>query len=269
MAADSDRREFPVLRYRQGQISEVSDVVVAEYNLTIQVNGKEFVILLCTPRSLENLVAGFLFSEGVIQSRNDLQELSVDVARLLARVTLRKQAASTLSGDVRKTVPTAGGKGHTPLNTCEIQSLPGNMDGTFTIQPANVLEIMARFSRQSQLFLDTGGVHSCALSDGSEILVFEDDIGRHNALDKVLGHAMMVDMPLHDKVVLTSGRVSTEILAKVARHGIPAIISRSAPTSAAIEQAQALNMTLIGFARDDNFNVYSNFACLDLPARER
>jgi FdhD protein len=114
------------------------------------------------------------------------------------------------------------------------------------------------------LFLDTGGVHSCALSDGNQMLLFEDDIGRHNALDKVLGAAMMHGMSLKDKVILTSGRISTEILAKVARRGIPAIISRSAPTGAAIEQARALNMSLIGFARGRNFNVYTNFSCLDM-----
>jgi FdhD protein len=265
MEAVSDRRKFPILKYRQGQTSEVSDVVVAEYNLAIQVNGKDFVILLCTPRSLDDLVAGFLFSEGVIQNRNDLQELSIDVARQQARVTLGTTAASRLSDHqpfARKTVPTAGGKGHSTLDTSSIEALAGNCDGSFSIQAAKILELMDRFSGKSQLFLDTGGVHSCALSDGNDLLLFEDDIGRHNALDKVLGHAMMHDMPLHDKIVLTSGRISTEILAKVARRGIPAIISRSAPTSAAIEQAQALGMTLIGFARGNNFNVYTNFSCL-------
>lgn len=265
MDAISDRREFPVLKYRQGQTSEVSDVVVAEYNLAIQVNGKDFVILLCTPRSLEDLVAGFLFSEGVIQNRDDLQELTIDAAQQQARVTLGKTAASRLRDDqpfARKTVPTAGGKGHSTLDTNSIKTLTGNCDGSFSIQATKLLELMERFSGKSQLFFDTGGVHSCALCDGNELLLFEDDIGRHNALDKVLGHAMMQDMPLHDKVVLTSGRISTEILAKVARRGIPAIISRSAPTSAAIEQAQALGMTLIGFARGNNFNVYTNFSCL-------
>lgn len=267
MDAVSDRREFPILKYRQGQTSEVSDVVVAEYNLTIQVNGREFVTLLCTPRSLENLVAGFLCSEGLVQSRKDLQELSVDAEQRLARVTLPKEAESRLSWDVRKTVPTAGGKGHTPLDSGSIESLAGKLDAAVALNPANIVELMARFSRQSRLFLDTGGVHSCALSDGCEILVFEDDIGRHNALDKVLGQAMMEDTALDNKVVLTSGRVSTEILAKLARRGIPAIISRSAPTSAAIEQARALGMTLIGFARGDSFNVYSNFDCLSaIPA---
>ena len=123
MEAVSERREFPVLKYRQGQTSEVSDVVVAEYNLAIQLNGKEFVILLCTPRSLENLVAGFLFSEGIIHSRNDLKELTIDAAQQQAQVVLHKEAALRLSDDqsfARKTVPTAGGKGHSALDANSI-----------------------------------------------------------------------------------------------------------------------------------------------------
>ncbi len=265
MHTNNERREFPILQYRQGQINEVLDVVVAEYSLAIQVNGKDFVILLCTPRSLENLVAGFLFSEGIIQSRSDLQELTIDETQGQARVTLRNKNTSCLNSQklqTRKTVPTAGGKGHSALDATNLEALAGHCGNSFSIQAAKVLELMDHFSRKSQLFFDTGGVHSCALSDGNEILLFEDDIGRHNALDKILGHAMMHDMPLHDKVVLTSGRISTEIIAKVARRGIPAIISRSAPTSAAIEQARSLGMTLIGFARGSKFNVYTNFSCL-------
>jgi len=267
MEVVSDRRQYSVLQYRQGKVREVADVVVAEYNLEILVNGKEFVILLCTPRSLENLVAGFLFSEGIIRGAEDLQALDIDVVQQQARVTLRGGNDLHLTAcrpDVRKTVPTAGGKGHSTLDPSALETLAQRCNGHFTIKAARIPELMARFSNKSQLFLDTGGVHSCALSDGNQMLLFEDDIGRHNALDKVLGAAMVHGMSLKDKVILTSGRISTEILAKVARRGIPAIISRSAPTGAAIEQARTLNMSLIGFARGRNFNVYTNFSCLDM-----
>lgn len=266
MAATNERREFPILQYRQGQISEITDVVAAEYDLAIQVNGKEFITLLCTPRSLEDLVAGFLFSEGVIHERDDLQSLSIDEERKLAEVTLRNKDAFILSGDklyAQKTVTTACGKGRSMLYVADFDTLAERLDNTFTLKADKVLALMTEFNRKSQLFLDTGGVHSCALSDGNELLSFEEDIGRHNALDKILGHAMMHDIALENKIVLTSGRISTEIVAKVARRGIPVIVSRSAPTSAAIEQAQALGMTLIGFARGSKFNVYTNFSCLE------
>jgi FdhD protein len=267
MESVRDRQQYEILQCRQGNFRKVMDVVVAEYNLEIEVNGQPFVILLCTPRSLENLVAGFLFSEGVIRGPGDLQEIQIDVDQQRARVTLRGSDAFPLAAQrsyIRQTVPTAGGKGHSTLDAAALQSLAEGYDGRNTIRAARVPELMDRFSKMSQLFADTGGVHSCALSDGDQILLFEDDIGRHNALDKVLGEAMMGGIALNDKVVLTSGRISTESLAKVARRGIPAIISRSAPTSAAIDQARTLNMTLIGFARGQNFNVYTNFSCLDM-----
>lgn len=264
-AADKEQQEFSILQYRQGQIHQVTDVVAAEYDLAIQVNGKDFITLLCTPRSLENLVVGFLFSEGVIQSRDELESLSVDVERKQAQVTLENKDAFILAGDqlfAQKTVTTACGKGRSMLYLADFNDLADRIDGNFKFQAAHILELMAQFNRQSQLFLDTGGVHSCALSDGSGILVFEEDIGRHNALDKILGYAMLQDISLHDKMVLTSGRISSEIVGKVARRGIPAIVSRSAPTSAAIEQAQALGMTLVGFARGGKFNVYTHFDAL-------
>ena len=265
MSANIERREFPILQYRQGQINEVTDVVAAEYDLAIQINGKEFITLLCTPRSLEDLVAGFLFSEGVIQHRDELEGLTVDVEQKLARVTLSNKAEFFLTGDklfAQKTITTACGKGRSMLYVADFETLAERPENTFTLQAEKVLGLMAEFNRKSQLFLDTGGVHSCALSDGSGLLSFEEDIGRHNALDKILGRAMMNDIPLENKIVLTSGRISTEIVSKVARRGIPVIVSRSAPTSAAIEQAQTLGMTLVGFARGSKFNVYTNFSCL-------
>lgn len=265
MAAGREQQEFNILQYRQGQIRQVTDVVAAEYDLAIQVNGKDFITLLCTPRSLENLVVGFLFSEGVIQSRDELESLSVDVEGKQAQVTLENKDAFILAGDqlfAQKTITTACGKGRSMLYLADFNDLADRIDGNFKFQAGHILKLMAQFNRQSQLFLETGGVHSCALSDGAEILVFEEDIGRHNALDKILGYAMLQDISLRDKMVLTSGRISSEIVGKVARRGIPAIVSRSAPTSAAIEQAQALGMTLVGFARGSKFNVYTHFDAL-------
>jgi len=107
-----------------------------------------------------------------------------------------------------------------------------------------------------------GGVHSCALCSQDEIIIFEEDIGRHNALDKILGRALLQDIDLSDKIILTSGRISSEILIKVGKRAIPVLISRAAPTNLAIEMARELNITLIGFARGEKLNIYSNFPSL-------
>lgn len=258
-------RHYPILQYRHGDLSETQDVVAAEYDLTIFVNDKEFITLLCTPRSLENLVVGFLVSEGVIRSFGDLESVEVDVAQKQARVRLLNEDSYVLSGDrlyAQRTVTTACGKGRSMLFVADFASGLGTIDSVLPVRASDILELMKQFNHRSELFQNTGGVHSCALAQGSDLLVFEEDIGRHNALDKILGQAMRSEMPLQDKMVLTSGRISSEIVAKVARRKIPLIVSRSAPTSAAIEQAKELGMTLIGFARGGRFNIYTNFSCL-------
>ena len=121
---------------------------------------------------------------------------------------------------------------------------------------------MAKFSRSSDLFYATGGVHVCAICDNDGIIYFEEDIGRHNALDKVLGRALTEDMNLGDKMILTSGRISSEMLTKAVKMGITVVVSRSAPTSSAVHMARELNVILIGFAREKKMNIYSNFSSL-------
>ncbi len=116
---------------------------------------------------------------------------------------------------------------------------------------------MKEFQQKSSLFRKTGGVHSCALGTTEEIQVFADDIGRHNAVDKVFGECLLKDISTIDKVLLTSGRVSSEILLKVVKRQVPIIISPAAPTDLATDLAQKLNLTVIGFVRGKRMNVYS------------
>ena len=117
---------------------------------------------------------------------------------------------------------------------------------------------MRDFNKRSELFLETGGVHSCGLYYGSKMLMFEEDIGRHNALDKIIGKALKEDIDLKDKMVFTSGRISSEILIKTAKREISTIVSRSAPTSLAIDMAKELRINLIGFVRGEKLNIYTN-----------
>jgi FdhD protein len=160
-----------------------------------------------------------------------------------------------------RTVTTAGGLGGKTLGV----DIPNQGSivgcGADVLDAQRICLLMETFSDRSDLFQRTGGVHSCALSDGSDILLFEDDIGRHNALDKIIGHTLLQSINIDDKIILTSGRVSSEIVAKISRRGIGAIVSRSAPTSRAIELAYAVGMTLIGFVRGQSLNVYANFSC--------
>jgi FdhD protein len=260
-----DRCLYPILTYEQGTVREKSDLVVAEYELAVLLNGELFISLLCTPRSLRELTAGFLFGEGIIAGAGGIGSLTVDPEAGIAEVSLEEFQSPAMPGglaEADRILTSAGGQGGKSLGAGGSGLAPPAISKTLPLDPERVSSLMARFSERSGLFLATGGVHSCALSDGREILLFEDDIGRHNALDKIIGHTLLRPIAPEEVMVLTSGRVSTEIVSKVARRGIGVIVSRSAPTSRAIELALSLGMTLIGFARGEKFNVYANFGCL-------
>ena len=134
----------------------------------------------------------------------------------------------------------------------------GSIVSGITIAPPQVFSLVEKFVKHSRIFTNTGGVHSAALCNTEDIILFSEDIGRHNAIDKVFGEALLKDISLKDYILVTSGRVSSEILVKAARRNIPVLISKSAPTDAGIRLADELGVTLIGFVRGNRMNIYAN-----------
>ncbi len=254
--SSQDCRSYPILTYAGGSFQQRDDLVVVEHELTIHLNGNKFISLLCTPRSLPELVVGFLHAEGIIESNADVKDLCIDANGDQAYVQLHG-AKPDLDLQVR-TVTTAGGLGGKTLQAGVSRSDHSASGNAVALDPVRICQMMEEFSRRSELFVKTGGAHSCALSDGNDILFFEDDIGRHNALDKIIGHTLLRNMEPGDKIILTSGRVSSEIVSKVYSRGMGAVVSRSAPTSRAIDLAQSVGMTLVGFTRGQSMNVYAN-----------
>lgn len=250
-------RDINIIRYDNGTISNIDDIVVKEYALTIIVDGEEFITLLCTPASLDCLTVGFLLSESIIKSCNDIKRIRVDEDRGISEVITFESStiAKRLSG--KRTMTTGCGKGSTFYNAVDSISCR-KVTGEIEIRGKELLELMKEFNKRSELFQNTGGVHSVALASPSGILLFHEDVGRHNAMDKVIGEAGLKALGLTDKLVLTSGRISSEMLIKATKAQIPIIISRSAPTDLAVELAAQLGITVIGFARGQRMNIYSN-----------
>lgn len=257
-----DTKLYDIAKIKGKEIEEISDTVVIEYPFTIYLDDEEFITLLCTPKSLENLAIGFLQSEGIIDSKEDIKEINIDKEKGLAYVwtsrnnTLRKKLYK------KRTITSGCGKGTIFYNVVDSFKTKRIMQ-TIKLEYENIYKLMREFNKKSELFLKTGGVHSCGLCDDKNILVFEEDIGRHNALDKILGRALKEDIDLKNKIIITSGRVSSEILIKVGKRNIPVVISRSAPTNLSIDIARELNITLIGFVRGNKMNIYSNFQSLN------
>ena len=278
-------RAKPIVRIKGAVAAElVDDAVAVEEPLEIRVNGRSVAVVMRTPGHDRELAAGFLVTEGIVRNRDDV----IDLVRCDARGT----RPSSIAPDADAT-----GSGRRPAegdeNILDALLAPGaavdlerltrhvftssscgvcskaTIEAVRTKFPAiaepfapkrEVLLALPAQMRAAQPGFDaTGGVHACALFDGrGERIALREDVGRHNAVDKVLGHAFFAErLPLAGCVLLVSGRVSFEIVQKALAAGIPCLAAISAPTTAAIELARASGQTLIGFLRGDGMNVYS------------
>ena len=176
------------------------------------------------------------------------------------RVTVLTHASLKIPEDSRlKGVLTSGcGKGKSLADWEKIDPLQDvmvNLD--LTLSPDQVHRVVLQFEKRSELFRQTGGVHSAALATSDDLVLFNEDIGRHNAVDKVLGESFLNGLKLKDKFLVISGRVSSDLVSKLWNCGLSLVVSRTAPTSLAVKMAQRLGITVVGFARGKRMNVYS------------
>ncbi|MBI5018089.1 MAG: formate dehydrogenase accessory sulfurtransferase FdhD [Deltaproteobacteria bacterium] len=241
---------------RSGSREERSQLLVREQPVTLYLNGREVVTLVCAGHHLDELAAGFFHAEGFLRSPEDLEELRVDASGERVEVRTRKEPLIAQQLWSKRTVTSGCGKGSAFYHALDaLLSKPCR--STLRMSPGQVLDRVEDLNRLSETYRRTHGVHNTALATADELLLFRDDIGRHNAADMVVGHVFLRGIPLEDKVLVTTGRLTSEILLKAARVGFPILASRNASTSLAVELAVKLNITLIGYARAGRFTVYS------------
>lgn len=233
----------------------LSDKVVREQLLHVYVNGRHYTSMNYTPGDEENLVVGFLLSQCIINQKADLLSLERYNDHVV-KVMIAPEAVERIAERMAFSSGCGSGKSRTSLYEKEAIS-PMDYNENFKYQW--VIANMKDFANRSQLFRDTGGVHSCALYRGLELVVMKEDIGRHNAADKAIGQCFLAGESLADLMLLTTGRVSSDILLKTLSAGIPLLASHSAPTDMAVQMAEWGNVTLLGFVRGDRMNVYSGF----------
>lgn len=245
-----------IVRVEKDRAWETEDPVVREAPLTIYLNGREFVTLLCTPELMDMLAIGFLRSEGLIRDFSDVTSLRVDGEQGFVFVETQSGGlAEELYG--KRTITTGCGKGTVFFSVLDaLKSEPVSADLTVTV--AQIHRLMRALQEQAVLFQLTGGIHSAALCSAEGISYFCEDIGRHNAVDKILGLCLRDGATINEKILVTSGRISSEILVKAAKLGLPVLVSRAAPTTLSVDLAERLGITLVGFVRGQRLNIYSH-----------
>ena len=250
-----------------GKKEEKDDLVVTEAPLAILLNHQKVITLLCTPQDQKHLALGFLFSEGLIRNKGEIKAVSFD--RKKNQIKIQTNSKRPLPSDFShpKTLTSGCAKGATFLNTQDLDPAKDLLiDLQMVVTSSEIQKLIHEFEKRSVLFRKTGGVHAAGLANKERILIYFEDIGRHNAVDKVVGKCLQDQISCEDKMLILSGRISSDILAKASRSGISLIVSRSAPTSLAVNNAQRLGITLVGFARGSKMNIYSFPMRISLPS---
>lgn len=222
--------------------------VPSEMSLTIFINGQETVTILCTPNKLTHLVLGFLYSERIIDNMQEVASIRVCEDEPIADVRLNK---TEYTAPPRRILTSGCG------SSVSFKTQEQKVDSDLVATPEEVLSLMKQLYQQQNLFQLGGGIHCSALCDRKQILVLAEDIGRHNTLDKIMGECLMRGLPTQDCILLTTGRITSEMLLKAARMQTPIIVSRSSPTERAISLGNDLNITVIGYARGSHLSVFS------------
>ncbi len=232
---------FEIIQIEKGGLVPAQKKVCSEVPFTIEVNNTEIATVLASPSNLDELAVGFLFTSGLIQGSADVKSISVDMERFRVSVGI-----DGIPDDfVFKRIYTSGcGRGvifHNPMDVLGRAPL----ENGFTIPASKLVELMREFAKNPLSHGESGGVHGAALATGKEILIVREDIGRHNAIDKVIGASLAAGICMSDKILLTTGRVSSEIFSKILRARFPVIAALGSATNQAVKLARVTNITLV------------------------
>lgn len=257
-------KEFPMWRWRQGRVEATRDVVVVEEPLQIRLGGEPFQVLMRLPGWEKELALGFLYTEGIVR---DLAE--VVTVHFCGTGTDPNLPPNVVDVRLTEAALARRGRRHVEVSysSCglcakeavsEICRKVPKVSSPLTIPAPSLLTLMGRLQEAQTVYRDTGGTHAVALaSPDGKVFIHAEDVGRHNAMDKVIGRAVLTRQDLTNLVALLSGRISFEMVLKCVRAGIPILAAVSAPTSMALELAQELELTTVGFVRDQRLNIYT------------
>ncbi len=268
--------ELEYIEFDGQRATSVTRPVIAETPWVLYVDRRELVTFMCSPVGLHHLALGFLLSEGLIAGRDDVWQLKVYLeedriymyfpdAGLDGELAMPTCEEATGSIDVRLRAPLAARPEKRILTSgcgggLTFDDLSGSrppLTSQIRISTSQISQLMRQLNEAATLYRASRGVHTSALADQERLLVLAEDVGRHNTLDKIRGACMLGDLPTRDRVLVSSGRISSEMITKARKMEVPIVISRTSPTIASIRLAQSWNMTLIGYVRGRQMRVYT------------
>lgn len=271
MTRIADSAKLSTFRVDKGRQERgwIEDEVVTEFPLTIVVNDEELATIVCSPSDLEEMVLGFLTAEGVLRRDEEITRFFVDMEEGVATLEApEREGALEQAMFGKRYVGSCCGKSRTGFYFANDARTAREVESELSLTIADCFRLMEELQKSSPLFSETGGVHNAGLATTEEVEVVRTDIGRHNTLDKLYGYALRNDVPLEERLIVFSGRISSEILLKVSKMGSPVLISKSAPTRLALEMAEELGVTTVGFLRRGKMNVYTHPERItDVPPR--
>lgn len=248
-----------IMRFSDGQFHYTEDKIVTEHAVTIYINRKEFMTIVCTPEFIEDMVIGFLASEKIIGKFTDIKSIRTEADAKFVYVETEKTFPFYERLHSKRYISSCCGMGRQGFVFANDVLTAKKITGkNIQLYPDHCFYLMDELEKNASTFRDTGGVHNAALCDSTGIVLARMDIGRHNALDKIYGYCLKNNISVRDKVIVFSGRISSEILLKVAKIGCEIILSKSAPTELALELAEDLGITTVGFIRGNSFNLYTH-----------
>jgi len=245
-----------LVRFRGSEGQAVEDGVIVEIRLSILVNGRELVQLMCSPYQLNALVVGFLSLEGVIDDYADIDAIRVCVADRVAEVWLGREPRPLPNRRIVTSGCTGGVSFGAYLDELDALRLPPD---DVRLEPGRAYSLLRELYDRARLYRQSGGVHTSLLADpNGEILAVAEDVGRHNTIDKLRGQALIRGMETGGMMIVASGRISSEMLLKAAIMGVPIVASRTSPTQLAVTLGERLGITVIGYLRSASMNVYTH-----------
>lgn len=248
---------WEIIRYHGDSKVHLQEEVAIERPITLMINGEEFATIVCTPTDLQDLIIGFLAAEGVIRFYDEIQSITIDEEHGFSYIQLKKKIDVDQLDHSKRFIGSCCGKSRQFYFKSDVRTAK-TITSQLTLSVNQCYQLMNALHTKSEQFMRTGGVHNAALATKDGIMIIRSDIGRHNALDKLYGYVIQNKIKLGDKLIVFSGRISSEVLLKVSKMGVGLLLSKAAPTDLALQLADDLGITTIGFARGNRLNIYTH-----------